>query len=146
MKILVLLKVELKSPLSPRFTKQRICIGFRSLLSIWRTLYLWMSGFKSLLSVQSHLFLDVRCMNWRIGLLLRELYNQNFLCFILERDFFRSPLICSDFSFFVSKKEYHAIAHCTAGGCASIATSIVYTPSECVKQRMQIGALYRNSW
>ncbi|KAI5066451.1 hypothetical protein GOP47_0019075 [Adiantum capillus-veneris] len=43
-------------------------------------------------------------------------------------------------------KEYHAIAHCTAGGCASIATSIVYTPSECVKQRMQVGSLHRNSW
>eukprot|EP00250_Pteridium_aquilinum_P026417 c32975_g1_i1 orf=101-1831(-) len=43
-------------------------------------------------------------------------------------------------------KEYHAIAHCTAGGCASIATSIVFTPSECVKQRMQVGSLYRNSW
>jgi hypothetical protein len=39
-----------------------------------------------------------------------------------------------------------ALAHCTAGGCASLATSIVYTPSECVKQQMQLGTLYRNSW
>jgi hypothetical protein len=39
-----------------------------------------------------------------------------------------------------------ALAHCTAGGCASFATSIVYTPSECVKQQMQVGTLYRNSW
>lgn len=43
-------------------------------------------------------------------------------------------------------KEYHALAHCTAGGCASIATSFIFTPSECVKQRMQVGSLYRNSW
>ncbi|KAH7366528.1 hypothetical protein KP509_18G082800 [Ceratopteris richardii] len=43
-------------------------------------------------------------------------------------------------------REYHAIAHCTAGGCASIATSVVYTPSECVKQRMQVGCFQRNSW
>ena len=28
------------------------------------------------------------------------------------------------------------VAHCMAGGCASVATSFVYTPSECVKQRM----------
>eukprot|EP00249_Psilotum_nudum_P019470 c27269_g1_i2 orf=529-2346(-) len=43
-------------------------------------------------------------------------------------------------------KEYHALAHCAAGGCASIATSFVYTPSECVKQRMQVGSSYSNSW
>uniref|UniRef100_A0A0E0CPH0 Uncharacterized protein n=1 Tax=Oryza meridionalis TaxID=40149 RepID=A0A0E0CPH0_9ORYZ len=34
-------------------------------------------------------------------------------------------------------KEYHSIAHCTAGGCSSIATSFVFTPSECIKQQMQ---------
>ncbi|EFJ14456.1 hypothetical protein SELMODRAFT_120459 [Selaginella moellendorffii] len=43
-------------------------------------------------------------------------------------------------------EEYHSLAHCAAGGCASIATSLVYTPSERVKQQMQIGAVYRNSW
>mmetsp|Transcript_18870 Transcript_18870/g.36375 ORF Transcript_18870/g.36375 Transcript_18870/m.36375 type:complete len:463 (-) Transcript_18870:184-1572(-) len=32
------------------------------------------------------------------------------------------------------------VAHCVAGGCASIATSFVYTPSECIKQRMQVQA------
>lgn len=30
------------------------------------------------------------------------------------------------------------VAHCLAGGCASVATSFVYTPSECVKQRCQV--------
>ena len=30
------------------------------------------------------------------------------------------------------------VAHCMAGGCASVATSFVYTPSECVKQRCQV--------
>lgn len=43
-------------------------------------------------------------------------------------------------------KEYHAFAHCVAGGCASIATSFIYTPSECVKQQMQVGSQYCNSW
>lgn len=43
-------------------------------------------------------------------------------------------------------KEYHAFAHCAAGGCASIATSFIYTPSECVKQQMQVGSQYCNSW
>ncbi|XP_073051152.1 uncharacterized protein [Primulina eburnea] len=43
-------------------------------------------------------------------------------------------------------KEYHSLAHCTAGGCASIATSFIFTPSERVKQQMQVGSHYRNSW
>eukprot|EP01018_Ginkgo_biloba_P034421 Gb_14414 [translate_table: standard] len=43
-------------------------------------------------------------------------------------------------------KEYHAFAHCTAGGCASIATSFIFTPSECIKQQMQVGSQYLSSW
>jgi hypothetical protein len=43
-------------------------------------------------------------------------------------------------------KEYHSIAHCTAGGCSSIATSFVFTPSECIKQQMQVGSQYQNCW
>ncbi|KAJ7531530.1 hypothetical protein O6H91_14G047600 [Diphasiastrum complanatum] len=43
-------------------------------------------------------------------------------------------------------KEYQSLAHCAAGGCASIATSIIYTPSECIKQQMQVTTVYRNSW
>lgn len=43
-------------------------------------------------------------------------------------------------------EDMSALAHCAAGGCASVATSIVYTPSECVKQQMQVNGLYRNSW
>ncbi|KAI3468733.1 hypothetical protein Pfo_025396 [Paulownia fortunei] len=43
-------------------------------------------------------------------------------------------------------KEYHSLAHCTAGGCASIATSFIFTPSECIKQQMQVGSHYRNCW
>eukprot|EP00899_Mesostigma_viride_P025345 jgi/Mesvir1/5996/Mv00745-RA.1 len=42
-------------------------------------------------------------------------------------------------------KKYHALAHCAAGACASIATSFVYTPSECVKSRMQFHNVYKNS-
>eukprot|EP00898_Chlorokybus_atmophyticus_P003776 jgi/Chlat1/439/Chrsp103S01018 len=41
--------------------------------------------------------------------------------------------------------EYAAVAHCVAGGCASVATSFVFTPSECIKQRMQVGGMYSNS-
>lgn len=37
------------------------------------------------------------------------------------------------------------IRHCLAGACASVATSFVYTPSECVKNRVQAG-LYTKSW
>lgn len=43
-------------------------------------------------------------------------------------------------------KEYHSLAHCMAGGCASIATSFIFTPSERVKQQMQVGSHYRNCW
>ena len=35
-------------------------------------------------------------------------------------------------------QEKQWVAHCLAGGCASVATSVVYTPSECIKQRCQI--------
>ncbi|MDA9098061.1 hypothetical protein N9L76_03910 [bacterium] len=35
-------------------------------------------------------------------------------------------------------EEKQWIAHCVAGGVASVATSFVYTPSECVKQRCQV--------
>ncbi|KAL0324289.1 UNVERIFIED_CONTAM: Mitoferrin [Sesamum calycinum] len=42
--------------------------------------------------------------------------------------------------------EYHSLAHCTAGGCASIATSFIFTPSERIKQQMQVGSHYRNCW
>ncbi|XP_038979639.1 uncharacterized protein LOC103717421 isoform X2 [Phoenix dactylifera] len=34
-------------------------------------------------------------------------------------------------------KEYHSLAHCITGGCSSIATSFVSTPSERIKQQMQ---------
>jgi len=43
-------------------------------------------------------------------------------------------------------QEYHSIAHCAAGGCSSIATSFVFTPSECIKQQMQVGSQYQNCW
>lgn len=43
-------------------------------------------------------------------------------------------------------KEYQSIAHCIAGGCSSIATSFVFTPSERVKQQMQVGLHYQNCW
>ncbi|KAL7165366.1 hypothetical protein ACSBR2_041122 [Camellia fascicularis] len=43
-------------------------------------------------------------------------------------------------------KEYRSIAHCMAGGCASVATSFIFTPSERVKQQMQVGSHYQNCW
>ncbi|XP_021754173.1 uncharacterized protein LOC110719529 [Chenopodium quinoa] len=43
-------------------------------------------------------------------------------------------------------KEYHSVAHCTAGACASIATSVVFTPSERIKQQMQVNSKYQNCW
>lgn len=46
----------------------------------------------------------------------------------------------------VLPKEYHSIVHCAAGGCSSIATSFVFTPSECIKQQMQVGSQYQNCW
>ncbi|KAJ8764816.1 hypothetical protein K2173_010281 [Erythroxylum novogranatense] len=43
-------------------------------------------------------------------------------------------------------KEYHSFAHCIAGGGASIATSFVFTPSERIKQQVQVGSHYTNCW
>ncbi|KAL5174258.1 S-adenosylmethionine carrier 1, chloroplastic/mitochondrial [Glycine soja] len=43
-------------------------------------------------------------------------------------------------------KEYCSFAHCVGGGCASIATSFIFTPSERIKQQMQVGSHYRNCW
>ncbi|KAF8768689.1 hypothetical protein HU200_007243 [Digitaria exilis] len=43
-------------------------------------------------------------------------------------------------------EEYQSIAHCAAGGCSSIATSFIFTPSECIKQQMQVGSQYQNCW
>ncbi|XP_058732018.1 mitochondrial aspartate-glutamate transporter AGC1 isoform X2 [Vicia villosa] len=43
-------------------------------------------------------------------------------------------------------KVYYSFAHCVGGGCASIATSFIFTPSERIKQQMQIGSHYRNCW
>ncbi|KAI0513783.1 hypothetical protein KFK09_009813 [Dendrobium nobile] len=42
--------------------------------------------------------------------------------------------------------EYHSFAHCIAGGCSSIATSFVFTPSERIKQQMQVSSQYQNCW
>ncbi|CAI9094073.1 OLC1v1029731C1 [Oldenlandia corymbosa var. corymbosa] len=42
--------------------------------------------------------------------------------------------------------EYQSVAHCVAGGCASIATSFIFTPSERIKQQMQVGSRYQNCW
>ncbi|KAL6986254.1 hypothetical protein U1Q18_019623 [Sarracenia purpurea var. burkii] len=35
-------------------------------------------------------------------------------------------------------REYQSFAHCMGGGCASIATSFIFTPSERIKQQMQL--------
>lgn len=43
-------------------------------------------------------------------------------------------------------QDYQSLAHCTAGGCASIATSFIFTPSERIKQQMQVSSYYRNCW
>lgn len=43
-------------------------------------------------------------------------------------------------------KEHHSVAHCTAGAAASIATSFVFTPSERIKQQMQVNSKYHNCW
>ncbi|XP_027081871.2 uncharacterized protein [Coffea arabica] len=43
-------------------------------------------------------------------------------------------------------KEYQSLAHCIAGGCASVATSFIFTPSERIKQQMQVGSRYQNCW
>ncbi|CAE6133093.1 unnamed protein product [Arabidopsis arenosa] len=43
-------------------------------------------------------------------------------------------------------KEYCSLTHCLAGGSASIATSFIFTPSERIKQQMQVSSHYRNCW
>ncbi|CAN8246458.1 unnamed protein product [Cochlearia groenlandica] len=43
-------------------------------------------------------------------------------------------------------KEYCSLTHCIAGGSASIATSFIFTPSERIKQQMQVSSHYRNCW
>ncbi|CAL9232463.1 unnamed protein product [Arabidopsis halleri] len=43
-------------------------------------------------------------------------------------------------------KEYCSLTHCVAGGSASIATSFIFTPSERIKQQMQVSSHYRNCW
>uniref|UniRef100_A0A7N0TQV4 Mitochondrial carrier protein n=1 Tax=Kalanchoe fedtschenkoi TaxID=63787 RepID=A0A7N0TQV4_KALFE len=43
-------------------------------------------------------------------------------------------------------KEYCSVAHCTAGGCASVATSFLFTPSDRIKQQMQVRSNYQNCW
>ncbi|KAK6947786.1 Mitochondrial substrate/solute carrier [Dillenia turbinata] len=43
-------------------------------------------------------------------------------------------------------KGYHSFAHCAAGGCASIATSFIFTPTERIKQQMQVHSQYQNCW
>lgn len=43
-------------------------------------------------------------------------------------------------------KECHSLAHCVAGGSASIATSVIFTPSERIKQQMQVSSRYQSSW
>ncbi|XAR55067.1 hypothetical protein NMG60_11030448 [Bertholletia excelsa] len=43
-------------------------------------------------------------------------------------------------------KECQSFAHCMAGGCASVATSFIFTPSERIKQQMQVGLHYQNCW
>jgi len=42
-------------------------------------------------------------------------------------------------------KNNQWLAHVVAGGMASVATSFVYTPSECIKQRMQVTA-HKSTW
>ncbi|KAH9614384.1 hypothetical protein KSS87_022727 [Heliosperma pusillum] len=43
-------------------------------------------------------------------------------------------------------KEHYSVAHCTAGACASIATSFIFTPSDHIKQQMQVNSNYQNCW
>ncbi|XP_078163492.1 mitochondrial substrate carrier family protein [Carex rostrata] len=43
-------------------------------------------------------------------------------------------------------KEYQSVTHCIAGACSSVATSFVFTPSERIKQQMQVGTQYQNCW
>lgn len=41
--------------------------------------------------------------------------------------------------------DHQWLAHCVAGGLASVATSFGYTPAECIKSRLQ-SAQYTNWW
>lgn len=43
-------------------------------------------------------------------------------------------------------QEYYSVAHCVAGGFASVATSFIFTPSERIKQQLQVGSHYHNCW
>ncbi|GLU04143.1 hypothetical protein SLE2022_213060 [Rubroshorea leprosula] len=43
-------------------------------------------------------------------------------------------------------KVCHSLAHCIAGDCASVAIFFVFTPSELIKQQMQVGTHYNNCW
>ncbi|XP_057421339.1 uncharacterized protein LOC130715278 isoform X2 [Lotus japonicus] len=43
-------------------------------------------------------------------------------------------------------KDYSSFAHCAGGGVASIATSFIFTPSERIKQQMQVRSHYGNCW
>lgn len=47
---------------------------------------------------------------------------------------------------FYKFQEHQSLAHCIAGGCASVATSFVFTPSERIKQQMQVGSHYHSCW
>ncbi|VFQ74918.1 unnamed protein product [Cuscuta campestris] len=42
--------------------------------------------------------------------------------------------------------EHQFVAHCIAGGSASVATSFIYTPSERIKQQMQVHSQYKSCW
>lgn len=60
-----------------------------------------------------------------------------------------NPLVSLQTCHFSQKnliQEYYSLAHCTAGGCASIATSFIFTPSDRVKQQMQVRSHYQNCW
>lgn len=43
-------------------------------------------------------------------------------------------------------QDYSSFAHCAGGGVASIATSFIFTPSERIKQQMQVRSHYGNCW
>ncbi|KAJ7944922.1 putative Mitochondrial carrier protein [Quillaja saponaria] len=43
-------------------------------------------------------------------------------------------------------KVSYSLVHCVAGGCASVATSFIFTPSERIKQQVQVGSHYHNCW
>ncbi|KAL0393547.1 UNVERIFIED_CONTAM: hypothetical protein Slati_4320900 [Sesamum latifolium] len=58
----------------------------------------------------------------------------------------QKPLHSIGKSIIAEKRNITLWQHCTAGGCASIATSFIFTPSERIKQQMQVGSHYRNCW